>query len=83
MSDELTDEEVRNAAICLLAADAALCDCMDPEEAVSFIRRIEKSLDEEPWADGKHEGDCTKQPMTCIRCMIEGAEDEARKRFEE
>ena len=79
--DDLTAEEVRNAAICLLAADNALCDGMTPEEAVAFVRRQEAALDEEPWANGKHHGDCTKQPETCTRCMFEDAEKEARLRY--
>jgi hypothetical protein len=79
---ELTNEEVRNAAICLLAADSALCDSMTPERAVAFIRGIEEAMNtEECWANGRHEGDCTKKPFSCARCMFEEAEDEARRRF--
>lgn len=79
----LTDEEVRNAAICLLAADSALCDGMTAERAVEFIRGIEDAMNTEPqWANGGHCGDCTKVAFTCARCMIEGAEKEARERYE-
>lgn len=79
---ELTDAEVRNAALCLLAADSALCDDMTPEQAVAFSRRLEAGLDEDPWSDGRHCGDCTSQPMTCTRCLIEDAEREARERYD-
>ncbi len=78
----LTDEEVRNAAICLLASDSAMCDGMTPERAVEFVRGMENALNTEPyWKDGGHMGDCTKQPCTCARCMFEEAEAEARARY--
>lgn len=28
-------------------------------------------LDDEPWKDGKHLGDCTKVAATCFRCIAE------------
>jgi len=46
-----------------------------------------KALNEEPWKDGKHEGDCTTVPMTCIRCLVERyykcAKEEVEKLFNE
>jgi len=29
------------------------------------------ALNEEPWANSKHAGDCTNEPQTCIRCLVE------------
>ncbi len=83
MSDDLTDAEVRNASLCLLAADWALCDEMTPEDAVAYSRRLEACMNDDPlWSDGKHHGDCTQQPTTCVRCLIEDAERQARERFD-
>jgi hypothetical protein len=74
---------VREAALCLLAADALLADdARTAEAALSWTRRLEQALDEEPWADGKHSGDCTKTAHTCTRCVIEELEGEARARWE-
>jgi hypothetical protein len=85
MSDEPTEpteREVRNTAICLLAADACLVDSLTPDEALAFAHRIVKAVDTDPiWADGRHEGDCTKTPMTCARCHLETMEKEARERW--
>jgi hypothetical protein len=33
----------------------------------------------ENWKDGRHEGDCTKVPMTCERCYCENHLETARK----
>ena len=30
------------------------------------------------WGNGKHMGDCTKQPITCNTCLIESTRMEAR-----
>lgn len=84
--DELypTDREIRNCAILLLAADLALCDGLEEWDALFMAKNIERSLifDKE-WANEKHSGDCTSQPHTCHRCVIEDMEDKARKMWEE
>jgi hypothetical protein len=79
-----TDREIRETAVLLLAADIALCDSMDAWEALFMAKNIERTLmfDKE-WSNGKHAGDCTKQPFTCHRCVIESMEDRARKMWDE
>lgn len=81
MSDEPTDAEVRDAAVCLIAAETVLGDELSAEAALTQVRRIESALDEEPWANGQHSGDCTKRAHTCIRCMFERAEARARELY--
>lgn len=74
---------IREAAVLLIAVDAALCDGMNAEHAVEYARRIENAVETDPtWANGRHEGDCTKTPMTCSRCHLEEMEDEAERRYE-
>ena len=34
------------------------------------------------WGNGKHMGDCTKQPITCNTCLIESTRMEARYVYE-
>lgn len=80
---EPTDAEVRNAALCVIALEECLADAMTPERAIAYARGIEAALDEEPWADGKHCGDCTKDAHTCARCLVEQAERDARRWWEE
>jgi len=83
MTEYPTYKEIRETAVLLLAADIALCDSLAAENALEMARRIEKSVDEDPiWANGKHEGDCTKQPHTCSRCVLEDMEDRAREMWD-
>lgn len=79
-----TDKEIRNTAILLLAADIALCDGLDVWDALFMAKNIERTLifDKE-WINGKHSGDCTNQPHTCHRCLVEQWEDKARLMWEE
>lgn len=30
------------------------------------------------WANGRHHGDCTKDSITCCRCLVEGWVDEGK-----
>lgn len=46
------------------------------EMVVKTWRASLRALDEPTWANGRHEGDCTLQPFTCFRCLI----DEGRRR---
>ncbi len=79
-----TDEEIRNTAILLLAADIALCDGLGIWDALFMAKNVENTLTYDPlWRGDKHFGDCTNEPMTCHRCLIEEWEDEARKWWEE
>lgn len=41
---------------------------------------IVQTLSEYPgWKDGGHEGDCTKVPVGCNRCLLESWVDEAKQ----
>lgn len=41
------------------------------EETIQRWYNILKALHTEKcWADGKHCGDCTKEPATCYRCLV-------------
>jgi len=74
--EHLTEKERREAAVCLLAAENAMCDDMTAEEAIAHARRGVIYMDSEDsiWKDGQHSGDCTKTAHTCLRCMVEEAE---------
>jgi hypothetical protein len=51
-------------------------------EAQAQWQRIIMSLDSElAWAGGRHEGDCTQEPMTCNRCLVEETRRDARHLF--
>jgi hypothetical protein len=78
VDDEPDASALRQSALLLLAADTLLAgDAWTAEGALAFAKAIESSLDEPMYARGKHAGDCTKQPFTCSRCVIEKYEDEA------
>jgi hypothetical protein len=50
-------------------------------------KHLVEGLELEPWNDGQHYGDCTRIPVTCLRCVIdeyyERADIEIAKCFEE
>lgn len=78
------EPDFREAAIALLAVDAVLGDDMTCEQAVASARRQASALTDDPtWTDGKHGGDCTSQPHTCMRCVVEQAEQDARTLYEQ
>lgn len=77
-----TDAQFREAAILLMAVSAVVWDEIVPaSRALAFAQGIADSLDDPLWSDGKHHGDCTKQPSTCPRCYVEEYEAEARAYF--
>lgn len=39
--------------------------------------KLRESMNDPIWADGKHCGDCTNQPATCNRCVLEDIEKQA------
>lgn len=79
-----TDREIRNCAVLLLAADLALCDGFSVQSSLDMAEGVFNSVDSDLiWAGGRHEGDCTNQPHTCSRCLIEDMEDKARKMWDE
>lgn len=68
---------LRETALLIAAAEYAWEHVAGAEDALAWMRRYETALNEEPWVDGKHCGDCTKQPMSCARCFIESYEEKA------
>lgn len=74
------DASFEAAAVLLLAVETCLMDDYDsPDKALAFAQRIFASIEEEAvWADGKHCGDCTKQAVTCNRCVVERFRADAR-----
>lgn len=77
-----SEENFTDVAKLLCAIDTVLCDEMALEDAVRQSHRVWTALDEEPWADGHHSGDCTKKPYTCMRCVIERHEAKAREMWD-
>ena len=63
----------------LIGATEYMFENSTAERSLAFMRQIESSLDNEPWANGKHSGDCTKTAHTCSRCFIENYEEQADK----
>jgi hypothetical protein len=50
------------------------------KQSAKWWKRIFQQLTKcDDWKDGKHMGDCTKEPNTCIRCMVEEMVDDAAK----
>lgn len=48
----------------------------------TFIHLSSADSDDPYWANGKHMGDCTKEPITCNTCLIESTRMEAKYVFE-
>lgn len=68
---------LRETGLLIAAAEYAWEHTEGAEGALAWMRRMESGLDEEPWKDGKHSGDCTKTAHTCSRCFIESYERKA------
>ena len=45
----------------------------------AWCRKTFDRLQKDDWRDGKHMGDCTGEPNTCYRCLVEEMVDDARK----
>lgn len=61
-------EKIRDGIVVrLMAADEG----MSVDEAEDFWLKWKRALLFEPYADGQHFGDCTKEPQTCMRCLVE------------
>ena len=41
------------------------------KSALRFWNQMKQGLNEEPWKDGKHYGDCIKVPCICMRCYFD------------
>lgn len=82
MTDPATEYDANEAAVTILALGSVMCDDMTADEAVVFARRTLVALNLEPWANGKHGGDCTKEPHSCARCHVEEAQATAALMYE-
>lgn len=81
--DQLAATVRDDAALLLLAVDHVLGDDMSADDALAFARRHVAVMESEPtWANGRHEGDCTKTPMPCARCRWEQAQRDAVTLYE-
>lgn len=69
MSDNDLRDRLAAAMHCTLSL--TLDDSRDADDALRFWRGIVDSLNHEPWRNGKHYGDCTKEAATCNRCYVE------------
>jgi len=49
----------------------ALADYIYCEEFGLEIGSLLRAIQDPIWSDGKHCGDCTKEPMPCLRCHYE------------
>lgn len=64
---------VRETTILLLARDVVIAgDSSEAENAVAWARDVVDTYENSP-----HDGDCTNQPQTCFRCLIDAANREA------
>lgn len=52
---------------------------LDGEFEKEFDKNVKGALNEEYWKDGKHFGDCTSEPNTCMRCFYEECIDVAER----
>lgn len=77
--------QVRHIAMLLFAADSvAAQDFRESTAALKHAYRYFRTVDTDPmWANGRHEGDCTKTAHTCGRCLVEHFEQKARELLEE
>ena len=56
---------------------------VDIADAQQFWDKLLVSIEIDPmWSEGKHCGDCTKEPMTCMRCYVDSTRREAMHVFE-
>jgi hypothetical protein len=79
---ELEDRKVYIVAGLLSYSFASACDDYDGEPKDYLAGKWEeiiKGLNDVNWVNGKHEGDCTKVPASCLRCHIEALVDEAKE----
>ena len=54
-------------------------DYKEIESALKMWNQLISALNEPPWDNGKHMGDCTDVPITCTRCVIEEFFSKAKK----
>jgi hypothetical protein len=79
VEEELMQDKQLALVVALLAYgwDFELFD--DFDEFLPHWEKQVKMLTTHPgWMNGGHEGDCTKVPATCFRCLIEGWIDEGK-----
>jgi hypothetical protein len=59
------------------ALEAAIWDFEYDDMVGQWPRMLEVMNGNPLWADGKHCGDCTNQPHTCQRCLVEDIQKRA------
>lgn len=84
---EWTAREIQLARL-LMTVDWYLADFdgRPAPQALEHYSGCFVAMDAEPWANGKHSGDCTKECHTCARCLCEKYLTKARnqcKAFDE
>lgn len=86
IEEELRDNKIYVIAGLLAYAFAAAYDDYEGE-AKDYLNKEWKQaiegLQESNWANGRHEGDCTKVSATCHRCYIEDLVNEAKEILEQ
>jgi hypothetical protein len=64
---------------CLLENDLSEYSEKDFKTSINHWKYMKSLLDESPWDNGKHRGDCTQEPFTCQRCIMESYYNRAEK----
>jgi len=55
-------------------------DYTSAQNAIDKFKLFTENIEtEECWKDGKHCGDCTHVPATCMRCLVEDYRERAAK----
>lgn len=68
----MEDLAVQDETIEVDGKEVEITDFSSYEEAIKWWSNVTESIGKDPlWSDGKHSGDCTKQPWTCFRCVVE------------
>jgi hypothetical protein len=81
VENELKDPQLFLAACVALAFDDDMAD--ESTDTPKRLRGLLQEIQNHPyWQDGKHMGDCIKQPNTCLRCLVEMYADEGKQILE-
>lgn len=70
--NKIRQETVEMLSIALFVADTVAMDGAEMPSAVNTWRDLRAMLNEPPYANGGHAGDCIRVPQSCIRCLIDG-----------
>jgi hypothetical protein len=78
-----SETQFHDAATLLLAVYAVLWDEQSLAAAVPWAEAMVRAVDtDSTWANGRHDGDCTKVAMSCGRCMMDDFLNEAHHYFD-